>query len=147
MSKNSFSGTVPEEFLSGINPIFFDYLDLSENFLTGTVPNILARFNRVSLQENQFIAIDDSLCDKSRGGAIKQFGCDAVLCPSNTYNVIGRQDSELNACEHCPGSMYYGATSCNSTASPISIDDLELLQSDVVKEKQGLSIFYQKCGG
>lgn len=147
MSKNSFSGRVPDEFLSGINPIFFDYLDLSANFLTGTVPNILARFDSIYLQENQFTALDDSLCDKSRSETIKQFGCDAVLCPPNTYNVIGRQDSELNSCEYCPRSMYYGSTSCNSTASQIPIDDLELLQSDIVKEKQGLSIFYHKCGG
>jgi hypothetical protein len=147
VSKNYFSGTVPDEFLSSVNPTFFDYLDLSENFLTGTVPSILSHFDIIYLQENQFSAVDPELCDKSRGGLFKQFGCDAILCPSGTYNVIGRQDSEINACETCPGSPYYGATSCNSTESLIPVDKMELLESDIVKEKEALSIFYHKCGG
>ena len=85
--------------------------------------------------------------DPSRGGVYKKFGCDAILCPSGTYNVIGMQDSEMNACDSCPGSLYLGATSCNTTDSLIPVDDLELLASDVVQEKKALSIFYHKCGG
>jgi hypothetical protein len=43
--------------------------------------------------------------------------------------------------------MYFGATSCNSTESLIPVDKMELLESDIVKEKEALSIFYHKCGG
>jgi Leucine-rich repeat (LRR) protein len=147
LSRNSFSGIVPSEFLSGVNPLFFDYLDLSQNFLTGEVPSILSHFDTIYLQENQFSAIDSELCDKSRGGVFKQFGCDAILCPSGTYNAIGRQDSEVNVCEKCPGSPYFGATSCNSTESQIPVEALELLPSDIVQESTALSKFYHQCGG
>ncbi|KAL3785970.1 hypothetical protein HJC23_005679 [Cyclotella cryptica] len=147
LSSNLFSGTVPAEFLSGVNPLFFDYLDLSQNFLTGEVPSILSHFDTIYLQENQFSTIDSELCDRSRGGVFKQFGCDAILCPSGTYNAIGRQDSEVNGCEICPGSLYLGATSCNSTESQIPVEALELLPYDIVQESEALSKFYHQCGG
>lgn len=62
VSKNSFTGTISDEFLGGINPLFFDYLDVSSNFLKGTVPSVLAHFDSIYLQDNQFTHIDDSLC-------------------------------------------------------------------------------------
>ena len=111
------------------------------------MPSILSHFETIYLHENQFTAIDSELCDKSRGGIFKQFGCDAILCPLASYNAIGRQDSEVNPCQFCPSSLYYGQTSCNNTGSQIPIESMDLLPTDVAQEKKALSIFYHKCGG
>ena len=81
LSNNAFGGSIPDDFLSGVNPLFFDYLDLSGNFLRGVIPPILSHFEVIYLQDNQISGIDLELCDKSRGDIYKRFGCDAILCP------------------------------------------------------------------
>ncbi len=154
LSNNAFSQTIPEDFLSNVNPLFFDYLDLSNNFIVGVVPSILAHFEWVLLQDNLITGLDDELCDKARGGLIKQFGCDAILCPPNTYNAIGRQDSESNPCNICPSAQYYGSTLCGNAAvtegteiTAVVQEGVEVLPSDANEEKQALAKLYLTCGG
>ena len=90
LSKNAFSKSIPDDFLASVNPLFFDFVDLRGNFLTGVVPSILSHFDVIYLQNNLISGIDSELCDEARGGLIKQFECDAILCPPGTFNAIGR---------------------------------------------------------
>jgi len=154
LSNNAFSQSIPEDFLSNVNPLFFDYLDLSNNFIVGEVPSILAHFESVFLQDNLITGLDDELCDKARGGLIKQFGCDSILCPPNTFNAIGRQDSESNPCHTCPSAQYYGSTSCGGAAvtegteiTAVVQEGVEIRPSDANEEKQALAKLYLTCGG
>jgi len=130
---NGLTGTIPETLVrasaeysnSNGKPI---EMDLSFNQLTGTVPLGLAHFKNLTIQlENNYLTgIDSKLCFSRsepspaimgwQYGDVGRFGCDAILCPWDTYQEeAGRQDDSDKPCLECPGtglSTYFGSSEC-----------------------------------
>jgi hypothetical protein len=85
---------------------------------------------------------------KWMGGAVEQYGCDAILCPNGTSNKDGRQINDDDPCEPCAegtGYPYLGATTCskNDDAAVIKImfHFYNKLQGSHWKEKKGWEQF------
>ena len=117
LSGNGLSGTVPESFLASAKTKSpFMSVDVSGNRLVGTLPPSLSRFQmlRFYLIDNMIDDIAPELCGKEGWffGEVRQFGCDAILCPRGTYNQWGRQISAAFPCLPCPGG---GAPNLGST--------------------------------
>ena len=140
LGANSLTGTVPGNLLAGIDSLN-DQITvlLDSNMLHGTLPLSLNRFSRLNIDvtDNEIESISQGLCAMNQwwGGAVAQHQCDAILCPAGTFNDKGRQDSEDNRCEDCPGenSKFLGRTKCPS------------LQK--AKAKKILEDFYEVTGG
>lgn len=121
LAYNQLSGEIPQLFLAALDDSFSSLImvDLSNNLLTGQVPQTLTRFSaiRIFLIKNMIQAVPDELCDQSDWffGEVGQFGCDAILCPPGTFGLYGRQISVGYPCEPCPGGQgFYGGTSCEA---------------------------------
>lgn len=118
LSGNGLSGTVPESFLASAKTQSpFMSVDVSGNKLVGTLPPSLSRFQmlRVYLIDNMIDDIAPELCGKDFWffGEVRQFGCNAILCPRGTYNQWGRQISDAFPCLPCPGGApNLGCTVC-----------------------------------
>ena len=140
LSNNQFTGTIPEDFLAGIDDIgsvINVYLD--SNHIVGTVPSQLSAFNKlnIDLTDNLITDIGEGLCDQSgwMDGAVGKYQCDAILCPAGKYSPNGRASDQFE-CEACPGaesSPYMGVSFCLS------------LQKQ--KEKDILQMFFEATGG
>jgi hypothetical protein len=120
LSNNGFASSIPEKFLAEIenksNPII---VNLAANQLTGTISSaVFGQFHNLTLyiRGNMITEIDDSLCQKEdwNGGDVGLYKCDGLACPPNTYNDIGRQNSDSNNCEICGTAVYYGSNFCPS---------------------------------
>jgi len=157
LNGNSFTGTIPESFLSTEELMMRDSLSpqaiaalarrkqrinvgLKGNRLEGSIPASLAEFQRlnIDLSDNLITSIDEELCfvDPWMGGDVGNYGCNAILCPPGYFNLYGRQTNARSPCNVCEGaeqSQYFGATKCLS----------EIKQ----KERKILELFYNKCGG
>jgi hypothetical protein len=126
LSGNGLSGTVPESFLASAKTKSpFMSIDVSGNRLVGTMPQSLSRFQmlRLYLIDNMIDDIAPELCGKNGWffGEVRQFGCDAILCPRGTYNHWGRQISEAFPCLPCPGG---GAPNLGSTVCVTEDEDI-----------------------
>lgn len=120
VSSNSLKGIIPSDFLNGIT--YKDRmvtLDLSDNFLTGSLPKELSQFEllNIKLENNKFSGIHPDLClrEKWMKGNVKLYGCDAILCPTGSSNDYGRQVSVGAPCRDCEvshGALFYGSTEC-----------------------------------
>ena len=116
---NSIDGTIPDHFLQGINDFTQTItIDLTNNYLSGTIPSSLVVFDSLSLflAGNSIHSIPDPICDKFRwmNGEVAN-GCDAILCPPGTFNEFGRRVNSETLCEECtyPGSSTdWGSTTC-----------------------------------
>ena len=66
-------------------------MDLTLNAIEGSLPFSLKEFKNLEiyLGGNEIENIDDSFCelDGSMRGSIGEIGCDAILCPRETYNI------------------------------------------------------------
>jgi len=119
---NSFSGTFPSSFLLHSNAT--DELvtvNLANNNLTGSLPLSLLKFDslNIDITGNRInVALDKGFCEKKAwmSGEVETLGCDAILCPQNTYGLdFGRAKSDASVgvkCDPCVGSAYLGATGC-----------------------------------
>ena len=123
LSYNSFTGTIPSSFLLGVtNSSQTMRIDLRWNQLRGSVPAAaLDRFDRLDfyLTGNYIDSIDPTLCQNSKWmeNAVASFGCDAILCPAQYSNMLGRQSLSSVPCVACPSGMiapYMGSTQCVS---------------------------------
>lgn len=141
LGSNSFTGSIPTNFLSGVDS-FGDVIvvDVGSNHLTGTVPSQLSSFDNLNLDvsHNKITALGDDLCDKSSwsDGAVGSYSCDGLACPAGTYNDDGRQSSTDTPCIQCQGATvppYIGQTSCLTDAKK--------------KEKEILELFYKALAG
>jgi len=147
LSGNSFTGVIPDRFLYNVNPLTFEFADLSGNKLSGKVPSELAPIiHMVYLEENEITAIDPSLCDSNLGGYIADFGCDAVLCPPNKYNPLGRQDGIDSPCMDCVGAKYFGTVDCDLPGPGDSNNNKPVAPVED-REREILNLFYDSCGG
>ena len=125
LDSNTFSGSIPSNFLAGVNdktqPIT---IDLSNNAIVGTVPSNLEDFQNLTirLQGNKITGIAPELCAKGEwmNGDVGRTGsCDAILCPSGMWNQFGRASDLLgSSCRSCPGSVYMGSTFCGDDKDP-----------------------------
>jgi len=115
LSGNNLDGPVPLNFLENLHSYELD-LDLSDNLLTGTVPSTLERFGKlnVELRENFFVEIDDDLCKMVlwNDGAVREYGCNALLCPRGTSAKTGKQTSSADSCNPCAEAEYLGNSEC-----------------------------------
>jgi Leucine-rich repeat (LRR) protein len=141
LSENQFTGTIPEDFLADVddtNSVINVYLDA--NHIIGTVPSQLSAFNQlnIDLTDNLITGIGQGLCEQSGwlDGSVGRYECDAILCPAGEYNPNGRQTSDENECQPCPGaedSPYMGVSFCLSIQKQ--------------KEKDILKILFEAVGG
>ncbi len=120
LSSHKFSGDLPNLFMRGINNKDAKIeIDLSMNQITGSLPSTLKSFSNLQLylSGNRISKLDQSFCDLDgwMSGEVSKNGCDAIMCPTGTYNKFGRQTNEGPPCEPCPFTYtapYLGSTSC-----------------------------------
>lgn len=89
-------------------------MDISRNLLNGTIPTTLNRFEDSSFlfSDNMIDLVPTTLCSLGWNDQPQGSGdCSFILCPSLSYNGIGRATAEL-PCEPCPSAVYAGTTSC-----------------------------------
>lgn len=128
LGHNSFTGTIPNEFLQGVSDKSqLMVVDLSYNNLSGSIPPSFSNFGdlRLELGRNQISNIPDEVCAKTLwyNGEVAN-GCDAILCFPGTYNEFGRRIDAKTVCLPCtyPGSAVdYGAVSCG----PVNVEGMD----------------------
>jgi len=119
---NSLTGTIPPNFLE-FAPLHANLtVDLSDNQLSGSIPEELGRFKGLSLylRNNKIGRVSGELCALAAangwydGARVESDDCRAVLCPPGTYNEAGRSTDALPDCSQCSSADndYYGQTSC-----------------------------------
>mmetsp|Transcript_4343 Transcript_4343/g.6736 ORF Transcript_4343/g.6736 Transcript_4343/m.6736 type:complete len:2041 (+) Transcript_4343:1014-7136(+) len=117
---NRFDGTIPPSLLlfSNVTDELVT-INLSNNKLTGSVPLSLLKFDSLNLDisGNQLdIPLNEKFCTKKAwtGGAVEQYGCDAIVCPAGKYlPEVGKvEDDDAGECKDCPDNNFLGATSC-----------------------------------
>jgi Leucine-rich repeat (LRR) protein len=130
---NQFEGSIPSELLRGANLDAALTVDLSSNVLTGTIPGALSRFMYLNLktQDNFITGVDSRLCvlDGWMNGNVREYGCDAILCPASTTSSTGKQMFDNEACADCGGGdgvKFYGQTTCG--VRDVVLTERELLQ-------------------
>ena len=141
LDSNEFTGEIPETFLSGIidksAPI---EVGLSWNNFVGTLPATLDAFEEMNIElvGNKMTGIAPELCDnvKWMDGLVEAFQCDAIMCPSGTYNNDGLAWTNDDLCEACVSSEYYGSVYCEALAEP-----------DVTTERDILEQIFYDTGG
>ena len=137
LDENRLTGSIPDNFLAGISDKSAKLeIGLGFNLITGTVPASLAAFDKVNIEliGNQIESIDPSLCRKSswQEGEIAKLdtdvACNAILCPTGTYNVYGMASKTLSSCYDCPGASFMGTTSCTAE------DESKYSEKKIIKE-------------
>jgi Leucine-rich repeat (LRR) protein len=122
LSGNALMGSVPPTFLRGASTEFFEFADLTKNQLSGEVSQELAPLvERLYLQDNEITSIAQPLCDAYLGGSIAEFACDAILCPKDSFNERGKQDSPYFPCTECLGVDFMGSTTCPCLEDPTAL--------------------------
>jgi Leucine-rich repeat (LRR) protein len=122
LSQNSFTGPVPDSFLSLVHFQAQLEIDLSGNAFTGSLPTDLTRFNALSFyaSDTKITKVDSQLCSMKNwnNGDVGKYGCDAILCPAGHSGPKGRH-SAAGECRKCPntGSEFMGSTTCGLTSS------------------------------
>jgi Leucine-rich repeat (LRR) protein len=125
LDSNSFSGTIPSNFMAGVSnksqPIL---MDLRNNEIVGSIPSELKNFGNLTiyLEGNKIDAIPSDLCtmDDWMNGEVGKVGsCDAILCPTGFWNLYGKASVREGAsCLPCASSTVFGSTSCGSNEDP-----------------------------
>ncbi len=116
-------------------------MSLANNNLTGTIPGEFARFDSLVLNVvgNRITGYGPGICDDDSNeddaavggwmnGMVELFGCDAILCPADTYSDTGRQEESGTPCEPCDSGTggFMGATSCEGGGKVVNGTDDEL---------------------
>ena len=162
---NAFTGTIPPTFLKAYNGTNGETvtIGLTNNKLTGTIPETFLTFESLVLNVagNQIEGIDSDVCytvstdthnvnDPATGvvngwmnGLVEQYGCDAILCPVDTFSDAGRQEDEDTKCQPCGSGTdgLMGATTCNDEVIIIDDDEYDDYQLKILVE------FYLSLGG
>eukprot|EP00555_Chaetoceros_dichaeta_P010455 CAMPEP_0198253496 /NCGR_PEP_ID=MMETSP1447-20131203/3899_1 /TAXON_ID=420782 /ORGANISM="Chaetoceros dichaeta, Strain CCMP1751" /LENGTH=2259 /DNA_ID=CAMNT_0043939185 /DNA_START=169 /DNA_END=6945 /DNA_ORIENTATION=+ len=148
LANNQLSGTLPYDFLAGLDNDDATIVDLASNKLTGTFPRSLLDMDSlfIALEGNAFESLPSD-CD-SRGkwmdGLVGEMnkkslnGCDAILCHNNSHTDLGRaymnDDDNFIACKPCriSHSNYLGSTKCTKSHSASSdYDALDMLYTNL----------------
>ena len=106
LNGNAFTGTIPPNFLEkSVGTERLVTVGLKNNNLTGELPSELSRFKKlqIDVQGNRLNNVAVELCEmkKWNGGLVGAFGCDAILCPRDTFNAQGRREKEDEVCQSC----------------------------------------------
>lgn len=147
LADNKLDGDLPELLLNGLEGDDPVTVDLNNNLITGNVHGSYSRFRRMNLylEGNLITAVDENLCDLDdwMSGAVRAFGCDAILCPAGTMG--GRRRFTDMACQECSDASarvgdgtvasFYGQASCSKG----SLDDMS--------ERDILEVLFDQCGG
>ena len=150
---NSFSGTIPDDFLAAVDvENLFEFADIGENFLTGTIPSGVSRLPNLYMHANLIEHISQEVCD-GVAAELLPFGCDAVLCRPGTYNQQGRQTAVDKPCIDCNftvAARFYGATDCSegllmSSLSPHSSPTETTIPDSTART--ALELIFDKCSG
>lgn len=117
---NDIGGSIPVNFVSASRSI--GEIKLSDNVLTGIVPEDLGKISKLSLEldGNMIEGFPASFCENNdwMDGAVNSYGCSAFLCSPGSANPSGRVDDEAATCEQCSkdgAAKYYGSKSCDQT--------------------------------
>jgi Leucine-rich repeat (LRR) protein len=143
LENQKLSGLLNQNFLKNAPTSELVRVDLSNNDLSGTVPsqlvtkdylNLLLADNKIDLVSSNIIV--NGSCPNIpnwMGGDVTSVGCNAFLCPSNSWAPKGRA-TEVDTCQPCNFSdNYLGHTSCSSTTP--------------TEERQVLVNMYNRMGG
>jgi len=136
---NELTGPIPDNFLSSATKA--NFVDVSNNMLTGPVPAGLEAFTSLDLrlEGNQISELPDVLCDNNdwMQGAVGKLNqtCDAIMCPPGFAAPEGKAINATSDCESCATdggfAPFYGSTTC----------------SPIADEREILTQFYEACGG
>lgn len=138
---NSFEGTIPDTFLSGVSSKAESIsVSLEFNTLSGDIPIGLKDFDKMvlHLEGNQVSGIPSTLCenqgwmDGEVGNVPSDSRCDAILCASGSWNEFGKATSD-SPCIPCPTSSFFGQVFCGNEKSS--------------REKEILDQFFVSTGG
>jgi Leucine-rich repeat (LRR) protein len=123
---NAIEGDIPSQLMDSSNVTSsLVTIGLSDNLLTGSLPTSLLKFSSLYLDVtgNQITEVDPKFCQQGAwmSGLVEELGCDALLCPENSWNIDGRATQDLN-CTECSSSLFFGATVCESAPLPLMHD-------------------------
>jgi len=134
VKNNMFSGPIPSSLGDITKKV--TWIDLSENFLVGTLPSSLASLSNLvdlRLGDNRLSPnpIPGGLCmsTKINGGLVTS--CDHILCPVGTFSDSGFATAGKEQCEPCEEgatTIYSGQSSCSI---PTATDFIELFYSAI----------------
>jgi len=122
LSDNKIQGVIPENFLDGLPVKRSIRVHLEDNYLLGSIPERLGRFEVLNLYlgGNMIEYVPPSLCLNQRwnNGEVGQFGCPGLICPAGTYNDVGRQSETEGICRVCDNAqLLYGQKECGKPSS------------------------------
>ena len=139
LGSNQLTGSIPKIFLAGLADKSKQVkVDLTMNMLNGIIPKELASISRLNLfvAGNQIEGIANEICS-TKGwmkGEVGAFGCNAILCPPNTFSTYGRQISD-NICKSCNSSSvspFFGNLNC---------------KEEILTERKILELLFNKTNG
>jgi len=92
----------------------------------------------IDLVGNEITGIAPELCDNDKwmDGLVQKFDCDAILCPSGTFNNDGLAWSNDDLWRECTSALVYGSVYCEA-----------LVESGVVTERDILEQIFYATGG
>ncbi|KAL7468345.1 hypothetical protein ACHAXS_008563, partial [Conticribra weissflogii] len=139
--------------LTSIHDDFYRYagpslteLDLSYNFLTGTLPSTVSfmeNLRYLNLTENKFSGtVPKYLCQHKGLKNAEKYGCDAVMCKRGTFHPSGSATG-IGPCAKCPENEMLGQTTCPS--KDFLIGDMD--GNSVLSEREILRLFYTYTNG
>ena len=122
LDSNSLSGTLPKDLLRNSKKLTGKItIGLSKNELEGDIPADYARFENldIDLTDNRIGGIPEVLCSKTnwQNGWVDTYGCEAILCPTETFSTFGKRSAQDYPCKSCSEvgngiSPFLGATKC-----------------------------------
>jgi hypothetical protein len=134
-SQNAFSGWLPSNFLSEVDPSETLKVDLSLNLFEGPVPEAWSKFQalEIDLSGNLLTALPETLCSNvgwNDGMVGILSSCNAILCPKGSAQPAGRQTDAEHPCQECPSGVesapYLGSREC---IDPEIVAQTEILRS------------------
>ena len=106
------------------------------NYEKGEFPAEIARFKKIQInvQGNKLSNLAEDMCKmkKWKGGLVVTFGCDAILCPRNTFYAQVIRENVDEECQPCPDgniSNHLVSDRCDPNATT---DDSEVASSPTV---------------
>jgi Leucine-rich repeat (LRR) protein len=122
LASNSLSSYLPETFMED-SELKGEKItvDLSHNTIRGKIPLSWDMFGylNINLSDNFIDDMPEKLCSMQgwQDGVLGAMdGCNPILCEKGSFNAYGRA-TPGNECVPCPGSEFYGATTCLSLGS------------------------------